>query len=226
MNKRIKFLIFTFLIAAALLIIIGILAASFCYMFADYMTTDINDYGNYIGNRNNEFAQQFISRFFPPVIEDYYEDVRYYYYADHTGYYTFEAYLEFVIEEEQVFNDYIKSISYTHNVIPFHFDNSYQEIVLYDEASGERLDQLRIDGYIDADNKDPGYYLLWSASIAKILYNPSDNRVIYIALAAHEDSGDTKNMGTFFSRFNIDPKEYEAYTRSAGQGTVCVNPNE
>ena len=65
-----------------------------------YATSDINDYGHYIGNADNQFASKYISAFFPEIIESSFTDVTYSYRAKIWANNAIEANQELVIEDE------------------------------------------------------------------------------------------------------------------------------
>ena len=92
-----------------------------------YATTDINDYGKYIGNSYNKTPRKVITSFFPEKIEPYFADVNYSYRAERGNTYAFEAYLEFTIENIDTYKEYVSSVTAGLEGTPFPYDSSYIE---------------------------------------------------------------------------------------------------
>lgn len=157
-----------------------------------YVTTDLEDYGNYVGNYDNDFAETFTASFFPEKIEDNFEDVKYSYRAQKGDTYAFEAYLEFQIEDEASFQSYVFE-KIGDGAIDFQYDLDFKEYVISDEfqLAGEESHGIR------------------SAKIGKILYSEKDHRVIYVAIGVY-DGGLVKTdfLCEYFNRFEIDPTNY------------------
>ena len=113
-----------------------------------YATSDINDYGHYIGNADNQFASKYISAFFPEIIESSFTDVTYSYRAQNWGNYAFEAYLEFVIEDEKAFQEFISVKTSGMESKVFSYDPSFIEYTLDDT-----LEIFVLDGEEDQNRK-------------------------------------------------------------------------
>lgn len=163
-----------------------------------YITTDFNEYGNYIGNYNNEIPQEFINSFFPDAIEDNYTNVRYEYRAQKNDTYAYEAYLEFEITDSTEFQAFItKHIG--NNASDFPFDPSFKEYVI--------SDKMGIRKYPD-DSGLPGYSIQ-EAKIGKILYSEETQRIIFVAIGVY-DGGfvSTDFLCNYFNRFHIDPAQH------------------
>jgi len=165
-----------------------------------YATSDINNYGHYIGNGDNQFASKYISAFFPEIIESSFTDVTYSYRAQNLGNYAFEAYLEFVIEDEKAFHEFIsgktsglecKEFSYDPNFVEYTLDDSLEISVM----DGEKNQNRRI--------------WISEARIGKILCNAEEHRIIFVAMAMRDAwYAYSDFFCCYFERFNIDPAKY------------------
>lgn len=184
-----------------------------------YETCSLEDYGVYQG-KSEEYMSDYINRFFPEKILDDYQDVRFVFRSANIDTYSFEAYLEFTFDSADAFNAHV--LDATEGMIPgtFAFDEDFQEYVVYNSDTGYIHDHIQLNReYLEEDGTVS--YQIGSARIAKILVNPDENRVIYIALALHDGGGtDTSFLRSYFERFDIDPKEYELYTESVGRVNV------
>lgn len=167
-----------------------------------YSTTDVADYGNYIGNINNETPTRLISSFFPEKIEDYFSEVSYSYRA-HTGdTYAFEAYLEFTIEDAAVYESYLSQISVDKEARRFTFDPKYTEYVIAKDLHPGRHEDID-------DKTGKAYISIHCADIRIILCNDEEQRIIFVALGVFDGGiADTRFLTVFFDRFQIDPTEY------------------
>lgn len=169
-----------------------------------YSTTDISEYGVYIGNVNNTFPDEFINSFFPGNISDSFDDIQYSYRAEDQDTYGFEAYLEFIIEDPYEFEAYISSITEFGEWNTFLFDSSFMECNISNDLS---IDTQPISEYTKEDSIN--VYSIDHAKIGKILYSVSEQRVIYIAIGVFDGGAATTGfLCYFFDRFNIDPIEY------------------
>ena len=183
------------------LIIILIVGALLLTKPKQYATSDINNYGNYIGNGDNQFASKYISAFFPEIIESSFTDVTYSYRAQNLGNYAFEAYLEFVIEDEKAFHEFVSAKTSGLECKEFPYDPNFVEYTL-----DAMLDISVIDGEDDQNRK----ILIHNARIGKILCNAEEHRFIFVAIAMR-DAWDAYSdyFCCYFDRFNIDPTKYE-----------------
>lgn len=183
------------------LIIVLIVGALLLTKPKQYATSDINNYGNYIGNADNQFASKYISAFFPEIIESSFTDVTYSYRAQNLGNYAFEAYLEFVIEDEKAFHEFISGKTSGLECKEFSYDPNFVEYTLDD-----MLDISVIDGEDDQNRK----ISIHNARIGKILCNAEEHKIIFVAIAMR-DAWDAYSdyFCCYFDRFNIDPTKYE-----------------
>lgn len=178
-----------------------------------YETQDWSDYGNYVYTYGeNNYTQAYIDRFFPAEISEEFLNVEFVYHSNCVDNYSFEAYLEFTIDNEEHFKTYVESATTGMIEQVFHFDKNYFEYVLTDFDTGFVYDHLILGKRYEDVNETPNYQIEY-AKIAKILVNYDEKRIIYIAFALHDGGGtDTSFLNTYFSRFGIDPKVYEEYT--------------
>lgn len=189
-----------FLLICSLLVIISLFL---CFLLRDrtYETTDIANYGKYIGNYDNKSAEEFITSFFPKKIESYFSNVKYVYRAKQLDSYAYEAFLEFSIEDEALFREYVSNTTENAQLTPFEYDSSFMECNI--------SDFIEFRAYFDADDVGPARYHIGYASIGKILINQDENRLIYVAIGVYDGGGvHTAFLREFFTRFNIDPGEY------------------
>ena len=163
-----------------------------------YETNDIAQYGTYTKTGHNEYVHDYIHSFFPESIDDSFSDVTYSYRAHPIDQYAFEAYLEFVIEDPALFTRHIAQIGDV-EWKPFAFDSHYMEYTI-----SEKMDLF--DETVADDGRT--YYWMESAKIGKILYDPVEQRMIYVAIGVYDGGGtNTKDLCVFFDRFDIDPAE-------------------
>ena len=162
-----------------------------------YSTTDINDYGKYVGNYDNKSVKEFVTSFFPEEIEDDFTDVRYSYRARKGDAYAFEAYLEFRIEDTSAFKTYIADKT-GGNAVDFEYDSDFKEYIISDNFE-----------LVDSDDGSASTSIGY-ARIGKILYSEKEQRIIYVALGVYDGGfADTDYLCVYFNRFGIDPFEYE-----------------
>ena len=164
-----------------------------------YVTTDISDYGNFVGNCDNDYAKEYISDFLPGKIESYFMDVEYSYRAIEDGNYSYEAYLEFRIDDPETFRAFIGA-DIMENSTVFSYDPQFKEYVLSERIG---LSDITISEESDA-------YYIQSAQITKILYAEETGQIIYVVLGVRDGwFATTDFLCKYFDRFDIDPKEYE-----------------
>lgn len=192
---------------------------------ADYETHDLAQYGIYVGN-SEEYMHEYIGRFFPDRISDAFHDVTYVFRSRAVDEYGFEAYLEFTINDPQYFAEYIHTVTDGLLSRAFYFDTQYQEFVVYDKSNGFIYDHIQLGEKYHNGKSSQQFFQIHYAKIAKILVNFDEQRVIFVALAVHDGGGsDTAFFSEFFSRFDLDPAEYAAYT-SKIPNLVCDTAQE
>ena len=198
-----KLLIFAIICASVGVLSIAILIGAFLMSVIpkQYATSDISDYGYYIGNKDNQFASEYIGKFFPEIIEDSFTDVTYSYRAQNYANYAFEAYLEFVIEDEKTFEKFISAKTSGIEPKTFSYDPSFIEYTLDDTLEIFILDSK--------DNENSKIEIRY-AKIGKILCNAEEHRIIFVAMAMRDAWGAYSDyFCRYFDRFNIDPTNYE-----------------
>ena len=179
-----------------------------------YETSDLEQYGKYVGGAE-DFMTDYINQFFPKELSENFKDVQYTYHSCEIDEYAFEAYLEFSIEDDALFHEHVQKATEGMVSRPFHFDGSFQEYVLYAEDRDFLYDHIQLGEERVYGKPIKTHYQIHYAKIAKILVNTEDHRIIYVALALHDGGGaDTGILDTFFTRFGIDPKEYEMLVNS------------
>ena len=159
-----------------------------------YIVTDVESYGILDGNGYTR-ANELFSAIFPAQIEDCFQDVTYSYKeAENLDTYDFEIYLEFVLDDSDKFQEYIKKIAPAEEWRPFEYDEAYLEYTYAD--------------WYEIDLGEP-YSSIECAGIAKVLVQPNEHRVITVALGVIDGGGaEVEYFTCFFDRFNIDPIEY------------------
>lgn len=165
--------------------------------YSFYETTDIVDYGNYIGNFDKETPAKLINEFFPEIIEDYFYDVKYSYRAEQLDAYAFEAYLEFSIEDSNTYQEYKATVTKDRIVSEFPYGNGYEHCVIND--------LLRLHHYVGKKE----YTAMNHVDFRQILFHDDTQTIIYIAIGDYDGGGARLNeITTFFTKFNIDPLTY------------------
>lgn len=192
MRKRILYIFLAILGTILLNILLIVLILVYSVHPRQYVTTDLNDYGYYQGNYDDEYVQTFITSFFPEKIADNWTDVNYSYRAQKNDTYAFEAYLEFQIEDPEEFQNFIHQ--YTGgDVHDFQYDSSFKEYVIADNFNLTDSNSNHIE----------------SCNIGKILYSEESQRIIFIAMGVYDGGATTTEfLCVYFNRFNIDPKNY------------------
>lgn len=170
----------------------------------DYTTviTDVSQYGHYDGTAVDDFVTDYINTFFPDKIEDYFSDVNYVYKALSHDTYAFEAYLEFTIEDPEVFHRFVRDVAPENGWDTFAFDENYQIYLL---ENG-----LDISAEDVVDTETGLYYPIKCAKIRAVLYSEETQTIIFWAFGVYDGGWvRTDYLNTFFDRFEIDPVVYE-----------------
>ena len=194
--KRILFLLFV-LIALALLYVSAPLMIIITSLHPEtYETNDIADYGKIVGNSNNRLAREFVFSIFPEDLDDSFSTIEYHYKAKDLDAYSFEAYLEFSVEDPVAFTQSIKP--YVNDSAPFPYDQSFMEVTIAQEL------------WLHRSSSDQNLLYIDYARIGKILYSESEQRVIFFALGVLDGGGtSTSELSYFADRFNIDWEKLE-----------------
>ena len=155
-----------------------------------YETNDLADYGNISGNYNNEPPQAFIFSFFPETIDESFSQVNYHYKAIYGGAYAYEAWLEFVIEDQAAFEAYVEHLLGGKRLVSFPFDEMYM-VYGFENV----FDQ----------NKDYKSYPSGQNHTGKILVSEQDQRLIFVAYGIHGDHATLYDLSYYWDQFNIVP---------------------
>lgn len=198
MNKKLR----RFIVAVSAVIIAVAVFAFFLLRPAPvYLSNDIADYGIVKGNYDNESPRKFVSSFFPEKIEDTFSDVTYHYKAIKLDTYAYEMYLEFVIEDEESFNSFLSGVIGDNSSEPFYFNSTFYVCYISNYMTlGESLGEEKTLYFSEA-------------KVGLILYSEEEQRIIFTALGVYDGGGTlVDDLCFFFSRFGIDPQEYEMRT--------------
>lgn len=163
-------------------------------------TTDPADYGVIRGNYDNEYPAEFLSSFFPEEISGDFSNVHYRCKAQKADTYACEVWLEFDIADEEKFAEFIAASVDPEKVTAFFYDPTYSDYTIS-------------DGFMLTypENDDPGDIHIEDARIGKILYDEEAQHIICFALLVCDGGyASTREFGSFFTRFQIDPIEYAA----------------
>ena len=182
--------------------IIGTILFPFLYILLmpiQHSTTDINDYGNYKWNNNNEPPREFITSFFPEEIEDCFTDVVYSYRVMSIDKYSCEAYLEFVIEDEDYYQFFVKEHTNGIKGNTFEYDNNFTEYT---------VDNLLELHEFPEEEEYHSKVILNHTRFGKILCSDEDNRIIFVAIILDEGGEVSADyLCKFFERFDIYPPD-------------------
>jgi hypothetical protein len=179
-------------------------------------TTDIADYGIITGNYYNDRPAEFMFSFFPEEISEDFSNVSYHYKAQKGDTYACEIWLEFDIQDKTKFAEFIDASVDPEQVTTFSYDPSLSD---YTVSNNFILTSPEDDA--------PDAIHIEYAEIGKILYNEESQHVIcYALLMCDGGYSSTREFGRFFTRFKIDPIQYEidAYddTYYEENGTVFI----
>lgn len=208
--RKIKIFVFLLILLNFMLVFQG------CQTYR-YKTTEIADYGVFRGCYDNETVKELVTAFFPEKIEDYFKNVQYSFIGMTPDQYAFEAYLEFQIPDQVKFLEYVEKIAPPEAFTTFPFDPDFSEYTISDSLD---LGRCIVDDVQNSSSSLPELlpYTIDYARIQKILVSTDDNRIIYVAIGLTDGGGaSTSDLSTFFSRFDIAPKDYEAYCQSRNQ---------
>ena len=163
-----------------------------------YETNDVADYLNIVGNNDNESPREFIQSFFPENIHDSFSDISYHYKASNADGYAYECYLEFVIEDKEVFDSFLEQYVDEESATVFLYDASYMDYTISNQF---------VISIVEHEGKVQHHIQI--ARIGKILYQPENQRLIFFALGMWDGGGTTtEELGYFFERFDIDVTDY------------------
>lgn len=186
-----------------------LLASLFCIGLAGEgkvtTTTDPADYGIVTGNYDNDTPSAFMHSFFPAEISDEFSNVRYQYTAQKGDTYACQFWLEFDIENDTVFEQFTQEYTDPASTTVFPYDADYMDYTVSNDFQLTRSREENTAEYVHI-----GY-----AKIGKVLYNEADQHIIFYAMCMYDGGySSTEYFGDFFTRFRIDPFEYEESARS------------
>ena len=194
------FILVSIVLSIALAVTAHIAAFFIIFGNTEYETTNISDYGTFNKTLDNKTTQELLE-FFPERIEPYFGSPNYIYRTERESGYTFEAWLEFTIEDETEFERFISNTVKGIKCQKFLYDTSYDEYVI--------ADYLILDEHTNGEKAKKDYYQYEYADIRKILINTSEKKVIFIAVCVDVETGvDTSFLREYFSRFSIDALSY------------------
>lgn len=164
-----------------------------------YETNDLADYGEILGNYDNNTPAEFIAQFFPKEISSSFTDVSYHYSARKGDSYAYECYLEFEIKDTDAFNSFLMQYEEQYEATIFDWDTRFME--------------YSVSNVFDTDwtsKSDEKGYPIQYARIGKVLYSQDDQRIIFWALGVW-DGGEagTAHLHHFFDRFQIAILDYQ-----------------
>lgn len=169
-------------------------------------TTDLADYGIVTGNYDNDTPAEFMHSFFPSEISNDYSNVRYQYTAQKGDTYACQFWLEFDIEDDTVFEQFIQEYTDPTKTAVFPYDADYMDYTVSNTFQLTRFREENTAEYIHIDY----------AKIGRILYDEDAQHIIFYAMCMYDGGySSTEHFGDFFTRFGIDPYEYEASARTS-----------
>lgn len=203
MFQKVKKAAMLYICAVCLLIFLVAIEFALSETITVYETTSTSDYGEIIGNNNNDTPKQFIFSFFPKEISPVFSEVNYFYRAQKYGIgtlwddasYAYEAWLEITIEDKVAFAEYLSKVTQSYTMVPFEHTNGLYECNI--------SDIIRLDTYART-----APYPVKEAKIGKILFSSEAQKIIFVAIGVDGHRAYTDDISYFFSVFDIDPKHY------------------
>ena len=184
----------------ALLLIVSFSGCDFFDYFKDifdyfkvFETSELGQYGTYTNPKyapKGFSADSYITPIFPEKIEDFFLVQKYSYkYCIEPP--MIEAFLEIVIEDEAIFQNYVNSLATGKTVTEFPYEEHFKQIVFSEVAEFHHLGQI---GYTD---------------IRKILFSDKTNTIIFSVIEMPYNEGPLKLENfSYFTRFAFDMTEY------------------
>ena len=205
-------IILSFVIILLLAIVLGMIHRT--TRTGVYETTDVAEYKKIAGNEDNATPQAFVNSFFPEKIESSFTNVVYHYTALENASHAYECYLEFTIEDSELFSSFIDKTIQRENTTDFQYDNTFQEYSIRNQFDLSMTRQT-----------SNGTYPIQYAVVGKILFSEQDQRVIFWALGVWDGGENTNQLNTFFSRFDIDAYDYylNAYSTPKNEENSITN---
>ena len=200
---------FLLLVVLAVLITLIIVWAE-CWSMDDYQLNGIENYGQYPGVRE-DIAEKYIYSFLPENIPERATNVDYHFASNTWDAYGFEVYLEFTLEDPEVYCSYVAQVTADMVEQPFAYDTQFTEYIFVNNA-GVVCDQFSLTSGQKNNEQEANatYYSINDACILKILANSNEQRIIFVSLhVADGGASDTMLLGKYLNRFQINPIEYE-----------------
>ncbi len=171
---------------------------------------EVTDIGQYGEDESPELWERRTEGYFPESIQPNYIEPHFRYYRSLLAGY--EIYLEFRVADQNQLDACLQKALKGNQWVEgeFYFDKTYREYTFVDSKRGVICDYLQLDDEMGiAAGKT--VYKIADANIKKILVNWDEKRIIFLVINGMGDGNTTEEIHSFFDRFQIDPKEYEAY---------------
>ena len=163
-----RVIMFVLIFALAIVFFVGVFWGN-----NDYETADLGDYGVIpeVFMNTNELMQEAFDSFFPKTLLPEYQNARYHYKAcGMTSEWTAEMYLEFTVEDDELFHACVEAVAPMECFTGFPHDRDYLEYVISDAYVRELSDE--------------NVMLMVRGDIQKVLIQPEERRLIFVALRA------------------------------------------
>lgn len=161
-----------------------------------HITTDINDYGKFptFSENENHRIEKYTDIILPEKIEEFFFEPSYYF-----GYckdpFMCEVYLEFKIEDETQYENYITELTQGKATQKFFYDETFKEYVITDVL------------WLEPPEEETSF--LSKSEVQKILFSDESNTVIFISLIMlYPDFVFPVEDFYYFEKFNIDVEKY------------------
>ena len=184
------------------LLLLVVLALSGCDRFVT-QTTDLEDYGALPGINSylEQQAREDFDALFPPQIEAYFEEVKYYYRVDWNDP-IYEIVLEFTIRSQEDFEAYLSTLPSMDEFRPSPYLPAYLEYT----RGKNYVDFDPVDAEDRANGAGTEYFRINCAKIQKIMVNMETHHVIIACFYDEDDGGTGTTDVYYFQHFQIDPQ--------------------
>ena len=164
---------------------------------------NIADYGIITGNGTDKRAEEVFEELFPPKIMDNFCNTQYHYKAmNGIDSRAFEIALEFTIEDEARYWEYVRSVAPEEQFSIFPYQNEY---LFYSVSKSYMILDDRVP-CTACPTKAETHYHIDCANLEMIIINPTEKRIVLAAMGVSDGGGvDTDDLRWFFDRFCIDP---------------------
>ena len=188
-RRRNKSLLFLFAVACGIVLMFALLL--YAIQNGVYKTTDVSLYRVY-PKFNSKAIATLADRLFPSELEEYYENVTYYFTLNHWGGGD-EIWLEFHIADPDEYRSHKTETLEGNETKPFHYDASFEEYAVEDTvySGGENGEYIEL------------------ATVLKVLFQDETQTVIYCAyLVQGPMLYSVTSDYVYFTRFCIDPSDF------------------